>query len=119
MKVHPLKQVRERLRMAAGRLVQEPEDGERALLVFALARERRETHERESCRAVAGGDGVVLDVLWPRDELLVIDRGREESALRVRKALDHHVGERSRLAEPAHLEGRLVEIEQRLGEERM
>jgi len=46
--------------------------------------------------------------------MLVIARGTEEAALAVAEALDRRVGERARGDEPALLERRLVERQERL-----
>ena len=58
---------------------------------------------------------MVVDVLAARDQLLVVVRGREEAAvLGVAEVLDHRVGGLARGVEPALVEGRLVERQQRL-----
>ena len=89
-------------------------------LVGVLAGQRGEPQQPERGRRAARGDRRVLEVLAPRDELLVVVGGREEAALLgVGEALDDRVGERARLAEPARLEGRLVEVQQRLEQERV
>ena len=82
----------------------------RGLLVARLAGERGEPQQPERRARRAGRDRVVVEVLAPRDEPLVVVGGREEAAaLGVGEALDHRVGERARLGEPALLERRLVE----------
>ena len=58
---------------------------------------------------------MVADVLAPGDQLLVVVGGGEEAAaLVVGEALDHRVGRLAGGVEPAHLERRLVEAQQRL-----
>ena len=63
---------------------------------------------------------MVLEVLAPRQQLLVVGRGLEEaSVLRVGETLDHGVGQGTRLGEPARIEAGLVQGEQRLEQERV
>ena len=58
---------------------------------------------------------MVVDVLAPGDQLLVVLGGGEEAAaLGVGEAGDHRIGRLAGGVEPAHLEGRLVERQQRL-----
>ena len=61
---------------------------------------------------------MVADVLAAGDQFLVVVRGGEEpAALVVGEALDHRVGGLARGVEPANLEGRLVEAQERLDQE--
>ena len=61
---------------------------------------------------------MVAEVLAAGDQLLVVVRGGEEAAtLLVGEALDHRLGGLAGGVEPAHLEGRLVEAQQRLDQE--
>src|SRR5829696_3491753 len=83
--------------------------------VAVLAGEGGEAQEAVGGARVARGYRVVLEVLAPRDEPLVVDRGLEEAAaLAVGEALDHRVGGRAGGGEPAWLEARLVQGEERL-----
>jgi hypothetical protein len=94
--------------------VQQPDRAERGLLVAVLAGQRGEPQQPERGRRLPGRDRVVLDVLAARDQLLVVGGGREEAAvLGVGEALDDRVGERASLGEPARVERRLVERDQR------
>ena len=89
-------------------------------LVAVLAGERGEPQETEGRRRVARWDRVVLGILAARDQLLVVVRRREEAAaLGVREAVDHRLGRLTRGVEPADLEGRLVERQQRLDQIRV
>src|SRR3954454_13209189 len=118
VEVDRLQEMAERLRMLGGERGQQPDGAERRLFVAVLAGERRQPQQAERGRRLTGGDRVVLDVLAARDQLLVVLGGREEAAvLRVREALDDRVGERPRLGEPARVERRLVERDQRFEQE--
>ena len=87
----------------------------RLLLVAMVAGQRSESQEAVRGGGVARGDRVVVDVLAARDQLLVVGGGGEEAAvLGVGEALDHRVRGRAGGVEPARLEGRLVERQQRL-----
>ena len=111
-------QVGEGLGVAGGRAGEEAQHALRLALVGALAGQRREAQQAERRGAVARRDRVVADLLAARDQLLVVAGGREEAAaLAVAEALDRRLGQRPRLVEPALLEGRLIQGEQRFEQE--
>ena len=112
-------QVGEGVGVLGCRLGEEAEDALGLLLVGALAGQRREAEEAERGGGVAGGDRVVADLLAAGDQLLVVVGGREEAAaLGVAEAGDRSSSARARASlEPARLEGRFVEGEQRLEQE--
>src|SRR3954451_2868126 len=118
VEVHRLEQVGERLRVLERDLVQQAEDADRPVLVVVLAGQRGQPQQAVGGARVAGGDGVVLQVLATGQELLVVRRGLEEAAaLLVGEARDHRVGELASGTKPARVERRLVEREERLEEE--
>ncbi len=90
----------------------------RARAYARFAAQRREAQEAEGGGAVAGRDRVVADLLAAGDQLLVVGRGGEEAAaLGVAEAGDHRVGQLPRGGEPARLEARFVEDEERFEQE--
>ena len=100
--VERLEQMPECLRVLGRELVQQAQHGLRARLVAVFARERPEPQQAVGRARVAGGDRVVLEVLAAGHQLLVVGRRLEEAAvLVVGEALDHRVGQRARLGEPA------------------
>src|SRR3954453_23922882 len=105
----------ERARMARRDLVQQAQVADAGRLVAMLSGERGEAQQAERGARRAGRDRRVLEVLAARHPLLVVrGRGEEPAALLVGEALEDRVGQRPRLGEPARLERRLVEDEQRL-----
>ena len=120
VEVERLEQVRERRGVLGGDRVQQPQLPERELLVGGVAGERRQAQQPEGRRARTGRDRHVLELLAPRDELLVVVRGGEEAAvLAVGEAREDRVGHAARLGEPALLERRLVQRQQRLEQVRV
>ena len=101
-----------------GRFGEEAEDAFGLLLVAALAGQRGEAQQAHRRGAVAGGDRVVADLLAAGDQrFVVVGGGEEAAALVVAEAGDHRLGELAGPLEPALLEGRFVEGEQRLEQE--
>ena len=100
--------------------VQQPQLPQRGVLVPRLAGQARQPQQAERGGRAAGRDRRVLELLAAGDQRLVVGRGGEEAAaLGVGEAVEDLVGERARLGEPARVEGRLVEREQRLEQERV
>src|SRR5207249_10465392 len=87
--------------------------------VPSLAGESSQFQEDRRGHRVARGDRVVLEALGSGDELLVVVRGVEEPALRVREMEQDLLGEVAGGREPAWVEGRLVEREEALGDVRV
>ena len=120
VEVHRLQQMPERVRVLRRDAVQQPDHPERRLLVAVLAGQRREPQQAERGGRGAGRDRGVLEVLAPRDQRLVVVRGREEAAVvGVGEAGDDRVRELARRVEPARVERRAVERQERLEQERM
>ncbi len=79
-----------------------------------IAGERDESQERCDGHRIAGRGRIVVRILAAGDELLVVLAGVKESAvLRVPKLIEHHFDELLGGCDPARLEGRLVQIDQR------
>ena len=98
--------------------MQEAQHADRAALVVVLAGERGQAQQPVRGARVAGRDRMVLGVLAAGHQALVVRGGLEEAAaLLVGEALDHRVRQLARGGEPARLERRLVQGEQRLEQE--
>ena len=118
VEVDRLEQVAEGHRIAPRHRMQQAQHADRLLLVARLAGQRREPQQPERRARRARRDRRVLELLAPRDQLLVVGRrGEEAAALGVAEARDDRVRQRPRLGEPARLERRLVQREQRLEQE--
>src|SRR4051794_39009671 len=112
--------MRDRSGMTRGHAAVEREDRARAIAVARLAGERLETQEAIGRSGVAARNRVVVQILATHDELLVIvGRGEEPAAFGIREAGNHAIGRLPGSREPAFLEARLIEGEQRLDEERV
>src|SRR6185503_19833249 len=110
-------QVAERLRMAGRGSVQDPEYLYRRALERTVAGERVELQQRVRGRRAPRRDRVLLEASRSHDQGLVVGGGVEEAAaLFITEPLTEVLGQAPRLDEPACLERRLVQREQRLGE---
>src|SRR5829696_9710193 len=120
VEVERLQQVRERRRVLGRDLVQQPQDAQRRVLVAMLPGERGQPQQAEGGGRSPRRDRRVLELLAPRDQRLVVVRGREEAAvLEVGEAREDRLGKLARGAEPARVERRLVQRQQRLEQERV
>ena len=114
------KHVPERLGVSYGEGKQQAEHPEGVTFVLAVARQQRKAQEPERSGRVARRDRGVLEVLAARRERLVVLRGGEETtALAIRETLDHRVGELHSLPVPPWVEGRLIERQKGLEQERV
>ena len=83
-----------------------------ALLELVVAPDAREPQEHIREHRVAARRRMVVELLLARDQLLAVDRRLEEAAtLVVGEELDRERGEAVRLAQPARVAGRDVQLE--------
>ena len=118
LEVEGAKQVGEGAGAAGGGFREESQDAGRLAFVGAVSGQGGEAQQPQRGRGVAGGDRVVVDLLAAGDQRLVVVGGGEETApLGIPEAGDRRTGEIAGLLEPAPLEGRLVQRQQRLEQE--
>src|ERR671910_2395258 len=79
VEVHRAEQMGERLGMADRGPMQQAQRPDPMALVLAVPSERRKPEQTERRGGVARWDRMVVDVLAPRDQLLVVARGGEET----------------------------------------
>ncbi len=83
------------------------------MAIVRLVQQHGETQQALRHQRVAAGNGVVHQVFAPRHQLLVVDAGLEEAAIGwVVELRQRHLRQPRRLAQPAQVEGRLIERQQ-------
>ena len=119
MKVERAEVAAEARRVAGHEVGHRPERVPRGGLVARLARQAREAEERLDRDRAAARHRVVEEVPGTHDEPLVVHpRVVEAFEPLVPEEPQRLVGEGARLVEPAAVEGRLVHVDQRRGDER-
>ncbi len=113
-----LQHVTERAGVARRDLAQQPQHGEARDARTRLAGELGQAQQPDGGARGAGGNGGVLEVLAPHDQLFAVGGGGEEAAvLLVGEARDQLVGQLACVLEPALLAARFKQRQQRLQQE--